>query len=295
MSGRNIRPPDGYKTQYHRSETLLFTTMSSRYNKVDRRGATRQVPMQVLALGFSRTGTASMRIALETLGYRETNHGFAVWTNFSEMEMWTEAINAKYFGKGKPYGKKEWDALLGHCMAITDVPHLLFAAELIEAYPEAKVILTTRSPDSWWKSYQSTIASSLSSPLGTFNAWLEPATAGRILEFWKLVFLAMFKTTDITEEVAKKRYVEYYDEVRALVPKERLLEYQVGEPGGWDRLCVFLDKKVPEGAPFPKVNDTQAFHDHMKSRVVPIWKRAAKKYLPPVVMVCLFVFAVKAW
>ncbi|KAJ7127634.1 hypothetical protein C8R44DRAFT_778624 [Mycena epipterygia] len=156
--------------------------------------APRAVPMQVLGLGFSRTGTASMRIALEMLEYKKTNHGFAVWTNPSERAMWTEAINAKFFGKGRLYGRADWDRLLGHCMAVTDVPHLLFAEELIAAYPEAKVILTMRDPDSWWKSYEETISSALQSPLAAVSAWLEPQTAGNVRKFWRLVFLAMFKT-----------------------------------------------------------------------------------------------------
>jgi hypothetical protein len=106
------------------------------FNNVERRGATRKVPMEVLGLGFSRTGTActlttfpvlrltlliihpveALRIALEKLGYKETNHGFTVAQNLREVEMWTEAINAKFFGIGKPFGCAEWDQLLGHCM-----------------------------------------------------------------------------------------------------------------------------------------------------------------------------------
>lgn len=58
----------------------------------------------------------ALRIALEKLGYKETNHGSAVFKNMREIEMWTEAVNAKFFGIGKPYGPAEWDQLLGHCM-----------------------------------------------------------------------------------------------------------------------------------------------------------------------------------
>ncbi|KAJ6555421.1 hypothetical protein DFH09DRAFT_1492689 [Mycena vulgaris] len=165
-----------------------------------RRTATRKVPMPVLALGFSRIGTQSMRIALETLGSNETNHGFT----------------------GKPYGRAEWDRLVDHCMAVTDVPHILFAEELIAAYPEAKVILTT-----------------------AVNAWFEPQTAWKVREFWRIVFLAMFKIDNVTPEIAKARFAAHYD------------------------LCKFLEKDIPAG-PFPKVNDTQAFHAHMAKRLLPI-------------------------
>ncbi|KAF7352156.1 putative nad dependent epimerase dehydratase [Mycena venus] len=231
------------------------------YHYIERRNKPRTVPMQVLVLGFSRTGTSSTRIALEKLGYNETNHGFTVATRPLEMEMWTEAINAKFFGKGKPYGRAEWDQLLGHCMAVTDMPHLLFAEELIAAYPEAKVVLTTRDVDRWWKSFKDTVGVVLASPEGEFSALLE-SSGDR--EFWFLAFNAMFGTDNVTEEVAKKRYIEYYEEVRSLVPKERLLEYRVGE--GWETLCTFLEKDVP-AEPFPNVNDTQAFLELLKQRM----------------------------
>ncbi|KAJ7216000.1 P-loop containing nucleoside triphosphate hydrolase protein [Mycena pura] len=255
-------------------------------NNVDRRGATRRVPMEVLCLGFSRTGTASMHIALEMLGYNETNHGFKVATNPHDREMWTEAINAKFFGKGTLYGRKEWDQLLGHCMAITDVPHLLFAEELIRAYPEAKVVLTIRDPDRWWQSYEDTIGTDLRSPIGV-NPWLEPSAVAAIRMFFRLVLGTMFGTPEPTPEVAKARFVAHYDEVRRLVPKERLLEYRVGE--GWERLCGFLAKPVP-AEPFPKVNDTEAFHKELTKRNRAILRQAALKYVIPAVVAALGIF-----
>jgi hypothetical protein len=65
--------------------------------------------------------------------------------------MWMEALEAKYDGKGKPYGRAEFDKLLGHCQGVSDMPAILFADELIAAYPEAKVILTHRNFDTWYK------------------------------------------------------------------------------------------------------------------------------------------------
>lgn len=62
--------------------------------------------------------------------------------------MWQDAFAAKYDGEGT-FGREQWDQLLGHCQAVCDWPAVAFAKELIEAYPEAKVILTTRDVDSW--------------------------------------------------------------------------------------------------------------------------------------------------
>ncbi|KAJ7457736.1 hypothetical protein FB451DRAFT_948267, partial [Mycena latifolia] len=119
----------------------------------DRRGATRTVPMRVLVLGFCRIGTAPllsaldslltrdigppvMRTALETLGYKHTYHMQDVLADPHEADFWTEAIDAKFEGMGTPFGRAEWDQLLGHCQAVTDVPAILFSEELIAAYAQ---------------------------------------------------------------------------------------------------------------------------------------------------------------
>jgi hypothetical protein len=117
---------------------------------IDRSKRTRTVPMKVLVLGHSRTGTFSMRTALLSLGYLDVYHAFEIfWGNKSDLQLWGQAIEAKFEGKGKPFTKEQWDQLLGHCQAVTDTPCNMFGKELIEAYPNAKVILTTRDPDAW--------------------------------------------------------------------------------------------------------------------------------------------------
>lgn len=63
--------------------------------------------------------------------------------------MWMDALTAKYDGTGTPFGREQWDQLLGDCQAVCDWPACAFAKELVEAYPDAKVILTTRDLDSW--------------------------------------------------------------------------------------------------------------------------------------------------
>lgn len=116
---------------------------------IDRRKCHRTVPMKVLALGVGRTGTASLRIALERLGYLKCYHMMsASMENPPDCLMWHDALLAKYDGVGE-FGRKEWDQLLGDCQAVCDWPACAFAKELIEAYPNAKVILTTRDVDSW--------------------------------------------------------------------------------------------------------------------------------------------------
>jgi hypothetical protein len=161
------------------------------------------------------------------------------------------------------------------------VPHILFAEELIAAYPEAKVVLTIRDPDSWWRSYSNTAIPSQKGPIG-LNQWLEPRAAAELRAFWRFVWGIMLGTPFPTPEAAKARFVAYYEDVRRMVPEERLLEYRVGE--GWDRLCKFLGKSVP-AEPFPRVNDTQAYLEQIKRRNIAILRQAAFKYFTPAIVV----------
>lgn len=124
--------------------------------------------MRVLALGLGRTGTAcrcaieplpagdanklmliALRTALKELGFTDTYHMMSASVeNPPDCLMWQDAFAAKYDGEGT-FGREQWDQLLGHCQAVCDWPAVAFAKELIEAYPDAKVLLTTRDVDSW--------------------------------------------------------------------------------------------------------------------------------------------------
>ena len=133
---------------------------------IDRRQCKRVVPMRVLALGLGRTGTAcecwrlkiqcsladqtqALRSALQELGYTDTYHMMSASVeNPPDCLMWQDAFAAKFDGEGK-FGREQWDQLLGHCQAVCDWPAVAFAKELIEAYPDAKVLITTRDVDSW--------------------------------------------------------------------------------------------------------------------------------------------------
>ncbi|KAJ6595785.1 hypothetical protein DFH09DRAFT_1410683 [Mycena vulgaris] len=225
----------------------------------------RTVPMQVLALGFSCTGTASLKIALETLGYVRTNRGFDVMlsSTVAETDMWIAALKAKFHGEGTPFGAEEWDRLLGSCQAVTDVPHILFVEELITAYPDAKVVLTTRDADSWWKSYEATVAQAIK-PTFQARAKDDPASSKRLVLF-HLTHATLFGTDHLTEQIAKGRFMAHYEEVRRLTPKDRLLEFEVKE--GWAPLAAFLAKEVPATA-FPRVNDTAQFNQRASERLM---------------------------
>ena len=98
-----------------------------------------------------------MQAALAKLGYHDIYHMTSILTkNPRDVDMWVRAFDAIYGGKGT-FRKAEWDSLLGHCMAVTDTPCIDFTYELIDTYPDAKVILLTRNIDSWYESYMDTV------------------------------------------------------------------------------------------------------------------------------------------
>ncbi|KAJ7159252.1 P-loop containing nucleoside triphosphate hydrolase protein [Mycena crocata] len=257
---------------------------------IDRHGAKRTVPMKVLVLGFPRTGTSSMLAALELLGYINVHHMTCVFANPPEADMWTEAINAKFFGNGKPYGRAEWDQLLGHCEAVTDAPSVVFAEELVAAYPDAKVILTNRSPDKWWLSFDGSLGKIFRNPLFGIAAALDPDALGRVVNLCRLVLVVLLGR-GFTPEGAQQRFVDHYARLRSVVPAERLLEYEVSE--GWGPLCEFLGKDVP-AVDFPRANDTKVMIARSQATISAIFRRFAVRVVLPAVLMTGVGFAIYA-
>ncbi|KAK2786049.1 hypothetical protein FQN52_008045 [Onygenales sp. PD_12] len=227
---------------------------------IDRRQCHRTVPMKVLALGVGRTGTASLRAALERLGYVDTYHMMSASVeNPPDCLMWQDALAAKYDGVGE-FGRKEWDQLLGHCQAVCDWPACAFAKELVEAYPNAKVILTTRDVDSWHSSVMKTVWWRVTDPehrLVSNFSWAASMYWPMLQKFFDTFFKGDFPNK------GKQVYLNHVEEVSSLVPAERLLEYKIGE--GWGPLCEFLGEEIPD-TPFPRGNDMQGFVDRCRTR-----------------------------
>ena len=230
--------------------TDIFTSYQT---DINRRECKRTVPMRVLALGLGRTGTASLRAALKELGYEDTYHMMSASVeNPPDCLVWQDAFAAKFDGRGN-FGREQWDQLLGHCQAVCDWPAVAFAEELIQAYPEAKVLVTTRDVDSWHESTMKTVNWRANDPelywLSHFD-WAAGLYYPMLRRFWDCFFYGDF------EVFGKKRFEEYYDGLRAIVPPDKLLEYTVSS--GWKPLCEFLGQPIPV-TPFPRSNNADAF------------------------------------
>lgn len=224
--------------------------------------------MRVLCLGQSRTGTVSLRQALVKLGYKDCYHYASVLQeNPRDAGLWIEALEAKFKGIGKPYGKDEWDALLGHCQAITDTPCVLFYEELLAAYPDAKVILTERhDADQWFRSQMSTVVPYAVQVMP--ETWLDKAKQlfspvdktlvhlSELIIKHTPVYGALWHDLRHGTSTAKQTYEDYNAEIKRIVPQDNLLLLNVKE--GWAPLCSFLGHDVPDEA-FPRRNDKAAF------------------------------------
>lgn len=204
--------------------------------------------------------------AFKILGYGPTSHGMNTWRETKDNIMWEEGVARKFPGSSKKfpdatgplYGRKEFDQLLGKYEVVSDVNVLPFAKELIEAYPEAKVVIVEREVESWFKSFQAAwtcydhpVAEKV---VATLDAEMEAITS-----LCNAISKGYFKAKNKKELLANEReiYKQHYAEIRRITPPERLLDFKLAD--GWGPLCKFLEKDVPEGIPFPRINDSKDF------------------------------------
>jgi hypothetical protein len=222
--------------------------------QIDRHTSRRTVPMQVLSLGCPRTGTLSMQEAYSILGYAHPYHYFSVFENIRDADMWQEALRSKFHGGPALDWKKHFDSLLGHSAAITDAPAVLFWRELVDAYPEAKIVLVERDLDKWIPSCELLLTGVLNPVAGYVLRFADPAWTGRWNGLGRAWVEALFGSTNLAKAKANSAgaYEAHYAAIRAAVPAERLLEYNLGS--GWGPLCKFLGKPEPD-VPFPHRNE----------------------------------------
>lgn len=212
--------------------------------------------LQVIGAGFGRTGTASLKAALETLGFNKCYHMFEFMEHPEHARHWDDAL------KGKPVA---WDRLLEGYQATVDWPGCTFYRELMDAYPDAKVVLSVRDPERWFESANATI---FTAPRGGLQQLLQLLTTPRMWRsvwvVWRLLHVQTFGRRERDKAPTIAVFKAHIEEVKRVVPPERLLVYEVKQ--GWEPLCRFLEVPVPE-TPFPHVNDTETFQQNMRQRL----------------------------
>ncbi|KAF4556631.1 Hypothetical protein D9617_1g085090 [Elsinoe fawcettii] len=223
--------------------------------------------IRVIGAGLSRTGTASLTSALSILYQGPAYHG-GTQTFKSEssksIRTWT-SILAEYpytttSGRARSHARirEELDGYI----AFTDAPASFLVPELLEIYPNVRVICTIREPESWVKS-MGELSSSATPWFLTFA--LLPTNPGRyfvnyITQLRRLWYLSLGEAAPPTT----KSYHRQLEHLRSVVPDKQLMLFDVRD--GWEPLCEWLNKPVPE-VPFPRINEAGAIDNFAKMSV----------------------------
>jgi hypothetical protein len=226
----------------------------------------------------------SLKVALEELGYAPCYHMIEVFAHPEHAPLWQAAW------RGEPV---DWEGFLGGYEAAVDWPACSFYEELMERYPEAKVILTVRDPERWYESTRSTIYElsmvATRSPLFrlVFGAirLLRFGRVGRGNMADEIIWDGTFDGKFENRRYAMDVFERHNAQVRRRVPPDRLLVYEVRE--GWAPLCEFLGVEEPD-TPFPHVNDTAEMRRRIRAvRVLSVAVPAALTLLGAALLMVL--------
>jgi len=188
--------------------------------------------LKVIGAGLGRTATFSMKFALEHLGLGPCYHMSEVFTGARRnIPLWIDAIN----------GKPDWDTIFQGYQSTTDYPACSYWRELADYYPQAKIVLTVRDPDTWFDSVSKTI----------FSKEMNDSLAGSPAEVMMQGAIFRHFGDRINDRIFMTEWFENRNKEVIDTPPERLLVYS--QKMGWEPLCHFLDLPVPE-ASFPRVN-----------------------------------------
>jgi hypothetical protein len=203
------------------------------------------MPLSVIGAGFGRTGTMSLKLALDQLGFGPCYHMIEVFKNPKAPGYWEAAADRK---------PVDWEEVFAGYGSTVDWPGATFYKQLADAYPDAKVILTVRDAEAWFASTQATI----------FSLHIRDDTE----DPWQRMVLKVIgdlfdrQMTDKAKLIAV--YKQHNEEVRRTIAPERLLVYDVAQ--GWKPLCRFLGVEVPS-EPMPKVNSTDEFRRNLAAKL----------------------------
>ena len=205
--------------------------------------------MHVIGAGVGRTGTYSLKLAINRLGLGPCHHMEAVLQDMSHhVPLWNDAVE----------DRADWAAIYRGFESAVDWPTACFFRELHQAYPGAKFVLTVRDPDKWADSFSATIQKLVrerASAPADKQAWLEMANH---------VITRTGFPEDMGQEQLARAYAAHNEAVKATIPPGQLLVFQVKD--GWGPLCEFLGVDVPD-EDFPRTNHRAEFWDRVTGRI----------------------------
>ncbi|KAI0801581.1 P-loop containing nucleoside triphosphate hydrolase protein [Xylaria sp. FL0064] len=233
--------------------------------------------VQVICAGYARTGTSTMALAVEQLLNGPFLHGGTQVLNREDAycKNWVQVYEAKARGD-KPETLRLLREVTAGFVGVADMPPLDFIPELMELYPEAKVVLVERDPDRWFESLM-VVSRASNKPWLPYLVWAVPG--------WRWFPSLMKHYAESAKRIMQiepkgevkrgtKLIINWNNMVKEMVPPEKLLVMQLKD--GWAPLCKFLDVPVPDG-PLPRANDTEAaiqISNHVTRRLAQIWGTA---------------------
>jgi hypothetical protein len=203
--------------------------------------------LEVVGAGFGRTGTQSLKLALEELGVGPCYHMMEVFGNTEHIPLWAAATRGE---------TPDWDALFANYRSTVDWPGCAFWRDLAAKNPNARILLSYRNSDDWYDSFHNTIYQAMTRDPPPEPAWVavhHEMTRQLVLE------QALGGRPDDRAH-AIRCYEDHNEAVRSEVASDRLILHEVG--AGWEPLCIGLNLPVPD-KPYPKTNNTREFRERM--------------------------------
>lgn len=198
--------------------------------------------LQIVGAGLGRTGTKTLKDALEMLGFAPCHHMVEVFAHPEQRLFWLRAAQGE---------QVDWEELFAHYKASVDWPSCHFYKELAARYPDAKVLLSVRDPVKWYESMESTILDVTRRAM----AQTDPV-AREGSRFIEMIVAEKTFNYDFSKENVIAAFERHNAEVKRTIPPERLLVYEASQ--GWEPLCKFLDVPIP-ATPFPHTNTRDEF------------------------------------
>ena len=207
--------------------------------------------LKVVGAGFGRTGTLSLKIALERIGFGPCYHMMEVFPRPDHVARWHRLAFEQ---------SMDWDEIFRGFHATVDWPAARWWREIAAHFPDAKVLLSVRDPEAWYKSVTDTIYQPMKSPApdGVPELVRLQSEMAR-----KAILSETFDNRFEDKAHAIEVFQKHNQAVRDAIDPARLLVFDVRE--GWGPLCAFLEVPVPD-EPFPRLNDTATFQAMMRMR-----------------------------
>ena len=200
--------------------------------------------LEVIGAGFGRTGTMSLKLALEKLGYDKCYHMAELFQHPEHIETWERALHGE---------RVDWSPIFEGYRAAVDWPACEYWSDYYHLYPDAKVILSLRDADKWYESVMNTIYPTSTNLLDSddpgMRRWGEWAN--------ELIWQGRFDGQVTDSKHAKAVFEAHNARVQRMCKPERLLVFEASM--GWEPLCEFLGKPVPD-EPYPRTNSTEEFN-----------------------------------